>query len=257
MNKPNDHTNYIHKEYSFSEVFEKAFELYKIIFANAGLVFLLFGIIQGLVSSSIQMLFYRFSIFSQDAVGIDLSTYDWKIQLGASFSNALLSGLTTPMIASIYYMCKYYLENQKQPTLSVFECYNPPYFQKIFIYGFSVTFILELIMLFFNQIELGWIGISMAILISYFTVLMLPILVLKNLNIQDSLTLCLKMTTKQTFTILLLIIVSGLFAVVGIVALCIGIIFTMPMIYIVLFCIYEHQFPINTSHEIDEIGKEF
>jgi hypothetical protein len=86
---------------------------------------------------------------------------------------------------------------------------------------------------------------------------MLPILVLKNLNIQDSLTLCLKMTTKQTFTILLLIIVSGLFAVVGIVALCIGIIFTMPMIYIVLFCIYEHQFPINTSHEIDEIGKEF
>lgn len=256
MKNYNDNTDYVHKEYSFSEVFEKAFELYKNIFANTGLVFLLFGIIQGLVSSSIQLLFYGFSMFSEDAVGLDLSTFGIEIQLGASFSNAILTGLTTPMLASIYYMCKYYLEHQKQPPLNVFEYYNPPYFKKIFLYGFSVTLILELIMIFFRQIGLDWIGLLLIIIISFFTVLMIPILVMKNLNIQDSLSLCLKMTTKQPITILLLIIVSCLFAVVGIFALCIGIIFTMPMVYIVIFSIYEHQFSINTSHEIEEIGRD-
>lgn len=249
--------NYIHKEYTFSEIFEKALELYKKIFANAGLAFLLFGIIQVLVSSSIQLLFYGFSIFSKDAVAIDMNNFALEVQLGASLSNALLTGLTTPMIASIFYMCKYYLENQKQPPLNVFEYYNPPYFKKIFVYSFSVTFVLELLMLFFNQIESAWIGILIAVLISFFTILMVPVLVMKDLDIQDSLILGFKMTTQQPFTLLLLVIVSGLFALTGFIGLCIGIIFTMPIVYIVIFCVYEHQFPINTTHEIDEIGREF
>ncbi len=249
-------SSFNHRAYNFSDIFEKALELYKKIFANAGLAFLLYGIIQGLVSSSIQLAFYGFSMFTQDAVGLDLSNISLELQLGASLSNAVLAGLTTPMIASIYLMCKYYYENQRQPPLNVFEYYNPPYFKKIFFYGFSFTFFLELLLILTRLLNLEYLGIALAILISFFTILMVPILVLKNLSILDSLALCFKMTTHQPFTLLLLIVVSALFAIVGFVGFCIGIIFTIPMFYIVMFCVYEHQFPIKTAHEIDEIGRE-
>jgi len=249
-------SDYLHKEYNFSDIFEKALELYKKIFANAGLAFLLFAIIQGLVSSSIQMVFYGFSLFSQDAVGLDFTNISLELQLGASLSNAVLTGLTTPMIASIYLMCKYYYENQRQPPLNVFEYYNPPYFKKIFLYGFSFTFFLELLIILSRLLNLEYLGIVLAILLSFFTILMVPILVLKNLSIIDSLALCFKMTTQQPFILLLLIVVSALFSIIGLVGFCIGVIFTIPMFYIVMFCVYEHQFPIKTAHEIDEIGRE-
>jgi len=256
MNSAKKSEFYRYKTYTFSEIFESAFEIYKKIFPSAGLIVFLFAVIQIVVSSSIQILFFGISIFSQDIENFDYQSTSLLAQFGATFSSALLAGLTSPMIASIFLLCKNYLETNEQPKLNVFEYYNPPYFKKIFLFGFSYTLLNELIILLFRQLDIEIYAFLPIALISLFTTFVIPMIVLRDLDISKSMTLSFDIVKNQPLNLILLLIVSSLFSILGIFALCVGIFFTVPLIYIVIFSVYNHQFPIQKTHEIDEIGNE-
>jgi hypothetical protein len=245
-----------YRSFEFNAVFEKSFETFKNIFAQTGVIILLYVIIQIVVLMSIQNIILGINIFDLSTVEVDLTAYSLTDLLTVSFFNSLLAGLTTPLLASIYPMCKHYMQHKSQPPINAFDNYQNPFFTKIFAFAFGLSITTELISLLFTQLEIGYVGTIIVIPIMLLTVLTIPILIFNNLNVADSITLSSKIISKQPFLVLLLLIVAVLFAMVGFLALCIGIIFTMPFIYIMIYHLYEYQFPANHESEIDTIGIE-
>uniref|UniRef100_UPI00404A0CC9 hypothetical protein n=1 Tax=Flavobacterium sp. TaxID=239 RepID=UPI00404A0CC9 len=256
-NKPQtSDQNFNYNRFDFNVIFEKSFELYKKVFAQTGIVILLFSIIQILVASSIQYFFYGFSVFTTTTTEFDFSNYSTLTLLGATLASATLVGFTSPMLASVFGMCQHYITHKTQPPISAFDYYQNPIFGKIFAYSFGMQAFNELIVLLFDRLSIDFVAYVIIVPINLLLIVTIPILLFRKLDIAKSINLSLKITTKQPFLILLLLIVACLFAIAGIFALCIGIIFTIPIYYIVIYRIYEHQFPINDESIIDEIGFE-
>ena len=82
-------------------------------------------------------------------------------------------------------------------------------------------------------------GLAISLIISFLTFLSIPLIVFGNLNAIDAIKGSIIIVSKQPLTLVGLLIVSTLFCMIGLIAVCIGIFFTMPFIYSMYYCIYD------------------
>lgn len=75
--------------------------------------------------------------------------------------------------------------------------------------------------------------------ISIITFIAIPLVIFKNLNFIDAIKLSCSRILNNFFIVLLLMIVAGLFSTIGIIALCIGLFFTIPFAYAMQYSIYK------------------
>ena len=65
-----------------------------------------------------------------------------------------------------------------------------------------------------------------------------------------------KLFIKQPLILIVALIIAGIGSMVGIIALCIGIFFTLPYYFSVIYAAYENGIGIEETSPIDEIGLE-
>src|SRR5690606_40575653 len=94
-------------------------------------------------------------------------------------------------------------------------------------------------------------------IISIFTVLTVPLIIFSDLKALDAIGASFDITVKSYFWILLLIVVSGILACVGLIAFCIGIFFTLPFVYAMYYSIYANSVGIADDSEFDQIGSNW
>ncbi len=98
---------------------------------------------------------------------------------------------------------------------------------------------------------IGW---FISVLVPLFTIVTLPLIIFGKLNAIDAIKGSFVIVSKNFWVILLLAIVFIIFSMLGLIALCIGIFFTLPIYYSMQYIIYKTALPIEETTELDEIG---
>ena len=99
------------------------------------------------------------------------------------------------------------------------------------------------------------IGGIISVAVQVFTLLTVPLIIFGNLNAIDAIKGSFVLVSKHFWLILLLTIIMGIFVGLGLIALCIGIFFTIPAMYSMQYIIYKSAMPIDETNELDEIGE--
>lgn len=87
--------------------------------------------------------------------------------------------------------------------------------------------------------NLKLVSFVISISISLFTTLFIPLILFADQNFSQALSKSIKLVVKSPFTILGAMIIGGLFALVGLIALCIGMLFTLSFMACVQYTIYK------------------
>lgn len=224
----------------FGNVFNHAFENYKKIALYAGLVLLIF-IILFVVFTTVSLV----SILGVTAMSKDFSPENFKIE-NLSESNLLILGvfstlfscLISPFQAAFLKMAHHGDRDEDFPVSSLFSYYKSPYIKEILISSLlisTINFAQTNLMMF---IKLDLLGNIITLFISFATLLTVPLIIFGNLTALDAIKHSIKIIFKQPLVLLGLIIVAIIGSLVGLMACCVGILFTMPFLYSMNYAIY-------------------
>jgi uncharacterized membrane protein len=96
----------------------------------------------------------------------------------------------------------------------------------------------------------------MALAITIFTALTIPLIIFGDLNAIDAIKSSIIIVSKQPFTIILLLFVAGVGSAIGLIGCCIGVVFTIPITYSVNYALYSAILNIEEENSIDSIGSD-
>ena len=92
------------------------------------------------------------------------------------------------------------------------------------------------------------------IMIPLLTFLSAPLIIFANQNATNAIKISIFLVLKKFWTILLLLFLGCVLASLGIIMLCIGLFFTIPILYSMQYIIFRNAIQIDEISEIDQIG---
>jgi len=235
----------------FGDVFNHAFENYKKIAVYAGAVLVIFTFIY----------FIFFGVTLVSVLGLSTIAEEFtpeKLKLG-QFSSTLLfkigcvtvfiSTLFSPFLASFLKMAEHGEKDKNFPVSSLFEFYKPPYFKEIIFSTFLILTINLAQTTLMNYLKLELLGNFIYYFISFTTILTIPLIVFGNLLAFDAIKYSIILVCKQPIILLGLMIVAIIGVFVGVLGCCVGIFFTIPILYSMNYAIYDAIIGIERSEE--------
>jgi hypothetical protein len=235
----------------FGNAFNHAFENYKKIALYAGLMLFVFLILFSVVIAG--------SLIS--ALGITAMTHEFspeKFRLeNLSETNLLIfegislimTCLLSPVDAGFLKMANCADKDEEFHVSTIFSYYKFRYLKEIISATFLITFISlfqSTVLAHFGIEILGGFISYFLLFITYFTI---PLIIFGNLSAIDAITHSIQIVLKQPFVLLGLIIVAFIGAMVGIMACCIGLFFTIPFFYSMKYAIYSAIVGIDEPNE--------
>ncbi len=239
----------------FSEVFNHSFNVYKKIALSAGVLILAMSAVFFFIAMFIVAFVAGVGSFTNLLTGNILQVMSPLWRLAYVLGVAVLTGLITPLYAGIINMA-YDADRNKDFSISDgFSFYKSKYFGPLFLSAAIVSTATTILSQIGQVLGVEFIAIIFVYIIMIFTILTVPLIIFGNLPAVDSIKWSFIIISKNFWIILGLIIISFICAMLGFVALCIGIIFTMPFIFAMYYSIYVHAVGIDEESEIDEIGR--
>ncbi|WP_417940324.1 hypothetical protein [Flavobacterium sp. RS13.1] len=240
----------------FSNVFNHAFENYKKIALYAGLILLVVSILCFFLGGGILVALYGAEHFNKEFFeslqqnqpqGTDLLIYTLVI--------TFITALFTPFTAGFLKMADCADKDETFNFSTVFTYYKAPYFSRLFSTALLIGLISGGISVAFNLIGIPVVDSIIAIVISLFTSMTIPLIVFGNLNTTEAIKSSITIVSKQPLVIALLFIVAGIGSAIGFIGCCIGVVFTIPITYSVKYAIYSAILEIDNPDSIDAIGQ--
>lgn len=96
----------------------------------------------------------------------------------------------------------------------------------------------------------------LSLVITVLTFLTIPFIIFGNLNALDAIKASISVCGQKFFTVLILIIIMSICAALGFIGLCIGIFFTIPLVYSLQYAIYRNAVGIENEDELADIGQD-
>lgn len=241
-------------ELEFGLVFEQSFDNFKKIWGIAGVSFLLVGIVISVLMFSIVGMFIGFSNYTELLTDLNPELMTSSVLTSVIISSVIFAGLFSPINAGFIKMAYLADTNQVFGINTIFDYFKTNHFKELFISASSVTLIGSGVGNVLEFFGVPFIGNVVSLVVSLFTILTIPLIIFSNLKAFEAIAMSVKLVAKHPFIILALFIVSILFVILGIFALCIGILFTIPFLYSMYYIIYKNIIPIENKDELDEIG---
>lgn len=240
----------------FSDVFNHAFENYKKIAVYAGLILLVVSILCFFLGGGVLVALYGAEHFNKQFFeSLQNNPPEGTTLLIYTLAITFVTALMTPFTAGFLKMADSADKDEAFNFSTVFTYYKAPYFSRLFITALLIGLISGGISVAFNLIGITVIDSIIAILISLFTSMTVPLIVFGNLNTTDAIKSSFIIVSKQPLVIALLFIVAGIGSVIGFIGCCIGVVFTIPITYSVKYAIYSAILEIDNPDSIDSIGK--
>ncbi|RZJ72975.1 hypothetical protein [Flavobacterium sp.] len=242
-------------ELDFSGTLSKAIDIHKNMILTAGLACLVFGIV-------LTILWFGVMVGLSAVIGVltaffpgDNGTAFMAMAI-STLSMSLAFALASPFVGGLFMMANKVDRGEEVYFSDAFAGYRPPYFgplisQSMLISGVSVCITL-VSQAYFP--DLFFIGAAFSSIISLLTMFVVPLVVFGGLKPLAAISASPTILFRKFWLILGLVIVSAFMASVGFVALCIGILFTYPFIFVMNYAIYKQAVGIANENEIDEIG---
>lgn len=247
-------------ELDFSQVFEKTISNYKKIALYGGLFLILllfcicilfaFGVyaFTGSVDSTSLV-----NVLQQMAV-FQLKPLSETYQIYAAI--ILFTALMGPFNAGFIKMANCADIDQEFNFIDMFSYYKSPYFSTVFLFVLVITVINNAIVISVTALGMSWIGAVLNAAISFFTLLSIPLIIFDNFTAFEAIKYSFLIVSKKPLVILGLIITSYLIGFLGVFGLCIGVFFTIPIVYSVYYIIYKSIVGIENETEINQIGSK-
>jgi hypothetical protein len=241
----------------FGKVFDAAFENYKKIALYAGLMLLVFSILISIVMLAGLIAYIGVEHLEEFGKKLEqlstLKVMPLEIALPLNAGLLLFSTIISPFMAGFFKMADCGEKGEEFHVSSMFSYYKFPYFLNIILSVIIVGILSTGLAMLLENAGLGFVGTVTNILISFLTLLAIPLIVFANLNAADAIKYSILLVAKQPLNLLGLTIVAGIGSVLGIFGLCIGIFFTLPFMYSMNYVIYKNIVGIDETSPLDEI----
>lgn len=223
----------------FGTTFNHAFDIYKKIAINAGLIFMLLSFVFCIFGA----MFFGMGVFNLAAFSEQMATYEMENFAPGSIVIYLIAviactAILTPLNAGLIKMAYNADANQPHSVSTAFEYYKAPYFSDLVVSGVVIGTVSTILNMLLEYMGYPVIGAILGYLVTVFAVLTIPLIIFGNLKALEAIQSSIMIVLKNPLMILALMIVAALFACVGIIAFCIGILFTLPIVYAMYYSIY-------------------
>ena len=132
------------------------------------------------------------------------------------------------------------------PVSSLFSFYQLPYMIEIMIATFLITVISFAQNTLMTYIKFEFLGLIINYFISFITLFTIPLIIFGNIKALDAIKYSIQIIFKQPIVLLGLIIVAIIGSLIGFMACCVGVFFTIPFIYSMNYAIYSAIIGIDT-----------
>ena len=246
----------------FGKVIEKSFENFKKTWALGGLAFIIMTLVIGALALGGIFIVVGGAALS-DMLNVEALEQMGNFNMtdlapiwlfGYMIGVTLLTALSNLFYAGILKMIDDAEHNKNVAIDSLFHYFRSTYFVQLLLSGVILGVLATFVLFVFEFINLSWLGSLFQYAISFFTVLTIPLIIFSNQTAIDAIQNSMRLVLKNPLVILGLLIVAFLLAMIGLIAICIGIIFTLIFIYIVIYQIYISAVPRDDSSELDFIG---
>jgi uncharacterized membrane protein YesL len=255
MNSTLERLNEIEKngyQLDFGNVFNHAFENYKKIALYAGLVlFILIFVLGVIYFMSVGVYLKSLNLENVNKQLIENLEHQKNLDgplLSLMFSILILSLLLAPFSAGFYKMAEHADKDKEFKFISMFTFYKSRYFFNIIaatILNALISMLLSTAFLsLLNLMQINQLGISMLAnySISFFvyvlTFLTVPLIIFGELKAIEAIKHSFLIALKQPLVLIGLTVVSIIGSLVGLMACCIGLFFTIPLLYSMNYAIY-------------------
>ncbi|PTT13287.1 hypothetical protein DBR27_04945 [Flavobacterium sp. HMWF030] len=240
----------------FSNVFNHAFENYKKIALYAGLILLVFSIFFGLLAYGILGAIIGFDkLTNANILSIKPENLSQIHLIYYIVVSAFVSAIFSPFTAGFLKMADCADKDQEFNVSTIFSYYRTHHFSQIFLATFIISLISVVITSLLEIQKLNSLGLLISLTITFFTFLTLPLIIFGNLSAFNAIKSSFIIISKQPLVLLGLMIMIVVAFFVGLIALCIGILFTIPFTYSMTYAIYCAIFNIDKEDPIDSIGQ--
>lgn len=233
---------------------DQSFENYKKIALMGGLAFLILAIIITVFLVGGVSVFYGLEQYVQDFSHLEQNGLSRNFIIISALVNTVIAAITAPFSAGIIKMSSNADNNREFSVGTAFEYYKSTKFIPVFTASLIIALTSALIGALLQLLNMNFVGTFVSMIISFLTCLTLPLLILGNLSVKDAIINSITLVNKAPLTIFLALIVAGIGAIIGIIAFCLGVFFTIPYIYCMHYTIYKNIFG-SDENEIEEIGR--
>ncbi len=249
----------------FGEVVEQTINNFKKTALIQGVVLLVVLIIFTIVAGSVAGLAYGLGSITEyftDIAVNEVSTVALLVQFGVS---VIAAGIAAPFTAGLLKMAHNAEENRQVEFSTVFDYYKSTYIKDLFLTGILISLFLSglgtVINLVIQSYPSGPLFIFLIIfsfllnvLVPILTIFAIPLVVFGNLSATEAIKGSIVVTKQKFWTILALSLVLGICALLGFFGFCIGIFFTIPLLYSAIYIMYRTAIGIEEKTDLDEIG---
>jgi len=247
----------------FGEVLEQTFVNYKKIALISGLVVLLLFFIFFAAILGLSLLYNDINSFTQTLTGFEPGSVSTTKLIANMIITVISSAIMAPLSAGLLKIAHLAHLNKEISFSTAFDYYRSKYVKNLLVATALIAFTSQAITTLFNlltsydksnEVLFNTIAISIGLIISLVTYLTIPLIIFGNLSVLEAITSSIQLVLKKFWIILFLLIVCIICIFFGLIAICIGIAFTLPLLYSLQYTIYNSIVPIQEKDELDEIG---
>ena len=219
-----------------------AFEIYKKIAIPGGIGLLIVMMIVSVIVIAGIGFFVDFEKFSEEMK--DFKPENVSLQANLIYVGVLtvITALISPFIAGLLKMAHDADHDEEVKLSSIGYYVNSSRFIHIILTVSVLTLINTGINTFLSH-SFPVFGGTLALIITFpfgvLTFVSLPLVLFKELNFMEAIISSIKLIASKFFMVLVLLLLAYIMAFVGLIAFCIGIIFTLPIIYSMQYVIYK------------------
>ena len=227
-------------ELQFENVFNKAFENYKKIAVYAGLAILVFGFLMVIVAGIGIVGFIGVENINPNSMKQLEAKMLQPEYIGNQFIVALIfSSFFSPISAGFLKMAEAGAKDTEFKMRHFFSFYNWSFFKELVIATFVITFLSTGISSVLTYYKIPFIGSLLSFIIGIYTTLAIPLIIFGKQKALEAIQASISISSKQFFTIFLLLLVAFFGSLVGLIGFCIGVLFTIPFNISMQYAIYD------------------
>jgi len=220
----------------------------------SGIAVILLGILFFIIYVAIIGIIFGFSNLTSTFTELQTNQFSIQVILITTILSTITSALFAPMTAGFIHANHLAKNNQEIGINVFFDFYKSKFFKDIFIAYLIIGLTIGLLNYVFVMIKMDYLSFVAQFLINLFTIFTLPLIIYGEQNYEKAIVKSAQLFLKQPILIFVALLLAVIGVFLGIIALCIGIIFTLPYYYSMVYAIYNQAIGFEEKSVIDEIG---
>lgn len=239
----------------FGDVFNDSMEIYKKVIWITGFAFFILMAAFLVLYFAIMAFFFTTDNFINTMTEISLMEGSVTFMAYTMLITIVLSVAISPMYAGVLQVCHNAKNNKEFDLSTIFIHYKTGSVKEIIISSLLIALTASLIADGLTLIGVPFLGSIFSYVIQFLTLFTIPFIIFGNLKAIPAIQASLTLISKNFLVIFGLMLVAVIIAFLGIIAICIGILFTLPIIYTTQYAIYNTAVGVKEHDELDDIGR--